>query len=51
MPGEAGYEEPAVAKTLFTTKDDTIPESYDIREAHKECAPIVGHVRDQSNCG
>lgn len=28
-----------------------LPESFDARENWKECAEVIGHVRDQSNCG
>lgn len=49
MPGEAGYYEAPVLKASL--KAETIPENFDLRTAHPECAPITGHVRDQSNCG
>lgn len=28
-----------------------VPESFDVRTAWPQCAPITGHVRDQSSCG
>merc|ERR1711871_853778 len=31
--------------------DDKIPESFDAREAWPACAAVIGHVRDQSDCG
>jgi cathepsin B len=52
MPGEAGYVEPEVEKTFgLKLKAGDIPESFDLRDAQPQCANIIGHVRDQSNCG
>lgn len=51
MPGEQGYYEPPMQKSLFATPATSIPESFDVREAWPECAGITGRVRDQSNCG
>merc|ERR1711916_261839 len=31
--------------------DDEIPESFDARAAWPACAAVIGHVRDQSDCG
>jgi cathepsin B len=49
LPGEAGYYEPELEKTLFKTT--TIPTSFDGRTAWPQCASVIGRVRDQSNCG
>lgn len=51
MPGEEGYYEPATRKTLFSTSDSAIPESFDVRTNWPECSAITGRVRDQSDCG
>lgn len=51
MPGEEGYYEPPMQKTLFGVSVDVIPDSFDVRTAWPECAAITGRVRDQSNCG
>jgi len=51
MPGEPNYQEPEVQKKTFNLKATDIPESFDLREAQPQCAGIVGHIRDQSNCG
>lgn len=32
-------------------KKVTLPENYDSREAHPECAEIIGEIPDQANCG
>lgn len=50
LPGEPGYYEPA-EKSDFLLTAQAIPESFDVREAWPNCAPITGMVRDQSNCG
>ncbi|CAJ0594734.1 unnamed protein product [Cylicocyclus nassatus] len=31
--------------------DDPLPESFDPRDKWTKCAKIIGHIRDQSNCG
>ena len=49
MPHEEDYVQPLQSSKKFDPK--TIPESFDVRKAWPECAAIVGHVRDQSNCG
>ena len=51
LPGEANYVAPAVEKTLFSTLQSDIPESFDGRTNWPQCANIIGHVRDQSSCG
>jgi len=51
MPGEEGYYEPPVHKTLFSTEDSAIPEAFDVRTNWPACAPVTGLVRDQSDCG
>jgi len=37
--------------TLFGAEEADIPATFDAREHWKECAAVIGHVRDQSNCG
>lgn len=49
MPGESGFIPVDLERTTF--KDQTIPDSFDARTAFPQCASIIGHVRDQSNCG
>eukprot|EP01041_Mallomonas_annulata_P003061 gene3061-6001_t len=52
MPGEEGYITPLQPVKLFEQEPLTdIPESFDARTAWPECAGIIGHIRDQSNCG
>mmetsp|Transcript_18294 Transcript_18294/g.30672 ORF Transcript_18294/g.30672 Transcript_18294/m.30672 type:complete len:353 (-) Transcript_18294:441-1499(-) len=51
LRGEEGFMEPELEKTVFTTKDDAIPESFDVRTAWPACSAVTGRVRDQSNCG
>jgi cathepsin B len=51
MPGEPGYQGAEQEKTLFSIKDSDIPTNFDLRTAQSACAPIIGMVRDQSNCG
>jgi cathepsin B len=51
MPGDYGYEEPAVEKKTFKLSATAIPESFDVRTAWPACSAITGLVRDQSNCG
>ena len=49
MPGDKGYIPVELERTNF--KDTPIPDSFDARTAFPQCAAIIGHVRDQSNCG
>jgi hypothetical protein len=51
LPGEDGYSEPVLEKTVFKTADSAIPASFDLREAFPACAAVTGRVRDQSSCG
>jgi len=51
LPGDEGYYEPEVEKTLFKTADADVPASFDGRTAWPQCASVIGRVRDQSNCG
>lgn len=51
MRGEEGFMEPEMVKENFKTETSAIPDSFDLRTAHPECAAITGRVRDQSNCG
>eukprot|EP01038_Epipyxis_sp_PR26KG_P005079 gene5079-7086_t len=51
MPGEEGYTEPEVEKTVFKVSPGDIPSSFDVRTAWPACAAISGRVRDQSSCG
>lgn len=39
------------ASHLGALSDDDLPENFDAREAFPQCAGVIGHVRDQSNCG
>ena len=50
LPNEAGYEAPELERTEFLLMGD-VPENFDVRTAWPQCAPITGHVRDQSSCG
>jgi cathepsin B len=49
LSGEEGYTAPETMREVFPGGD--IPEAFDSREAFSSCANIIGHVRDQSNCG
>ena len=49
LPGDKSYIPPAYERTSFATAE--IPDAFDVRTAFPQCAAIVGHVRDQSNCG
>jgi len=51
LPHEEGYIAPTLEKTMWSIKDSDIPDSVDVRDAWANCAAIVGHVRDQSDCG
>lgn len=51
MPGEPGYYEPEEEKRSFKFSASDIPKSFDARTAFSQCANIIGHVRDQSDCG
>jgi len=51
LPHEEGYIAPTLEKTQFSIEDSAIPESFDVRDAWPACATIVGHARDQSDCG
>ncbi|PFH38056.1 cathepsin B [Besnoitia besnoiti] len=42
---------PLPPKTEFKNAADPIPESFDTREAFPACTDVVGHVRDQGDCG
>jgi cathepsin B len=50
LPEDEGYIAPEVFRTKFQ-EFETIPDSFDVRTNWPECAPITGHVRDQSSCG
>ena len=50
LPSHADYVIPSPRHTPFK-EVDSIPQSFDAREAFQECNDIIGHVRDQSNCG
>jgi cathepsin B len=51
MHYEANYIAPELERTEFKYDNKEIPDSFDVRTAWPDCAPITGHVRDQSNCG
>lgn len=51
MPNEEGYVAPIQTQIKFSDINEDIPESFDARTAWPECAGIIGHIRDQSNCG
>jgi len=50
MPHEDGYTAPEVFREKFINYE-AVPEAFDVRTNWPECAPITGHVRDQSSCG
>lgn len=50
LPHEEGYMAPTLEKTAGWTTT-TVPESFDARDNWSNCASIIGHVRDQSDCG
>lgn len=39
------------AQTRSTPVNDDIPTNFDSREAWPSCAGVIGHIRDQSECG
>lgn len=49
LQGEEGYIPAELTRETFPAGD--IPEAFDSRDAFSSCASIIGHVRDQSNCG
>jgi cathepsin B len=51
LPHEEGYIAPSIEKTLWKSQDSEIPESFDARSAWPQCANLIGHARDQSDCG
>lgn len=51
LPEDPTYVPPAEYKTEFKTAVTSLPSDFDLRTAYPQCASIVGHVRDQSNCG
>jgi len=38
-------------KHSFAVSDATLPENFDSRTNWPECADVINHIRDQSNCG
>jgi len=50
LPGEAGYVDAPAKKTIFD-KEKIIPDSFDARKFWPNCAAVIGHIHDQSNCG
>lgn len=51
MPSDEGYIAPDAVKTEFKVRDQDIPDTFDARTAWPQCSNIIGHVRDQSDCG
>jgi len=50
LPGDRDYIAPEHFRTEYLY-DVAAPASFDVRTAWPNCAPITGHVRDQSSCG
>lgn len=50
LPGEEGYVSipPKVFPAHF---EEELPQSFDARVGFPQCTKIIGHIRDQSNCG
>ena len=42
-------ELPQSSPAVYT--DEALPDSFDVREQWPDCAGVVNHIRDQSNCG
>ena len=54
MPGDADYKEAPKdfpSKTEFKTKVEDLPTEFSSMDNWAECADIIGHIRDQSDCG
>lgn len=51
LPDQEGYVPPVQEIKRFQRLSQEIPEKFDAREAWPDCANIIGHVRDQSDCG
>lgn len=51
LKGDIRYREVLDEKTVDAVWEATIPAEFDVRTQWPNCAPISGHVRDQSSCG
>jgi cathepsin B len=54
MPGDPQYKEgskPLTVKTDFKTKAGDLPTDFSSMDNWAECADVIGHIRDQSDCG
>ena len=38
-------------ETIVVDSSEEIPDTFDVREAFPDCAPLTGRIRDQSDCG
>jgi len=50
LPGDKGYVHFNFPEKTFTS-DATLPDSFDSRDNWSSCSDVIGHIRDQSNCG
>ena len=51
MRGNETFKEMDYAKTNDQEWNGVVPDSFDVRTAWPQCAPVSGHIRDQSFCG
>ena len=50
LPGEEGYTH--IPPKVFSERfEEELPQSFDARVGFPQCSKIIGHIRDQSNCG
>lgn len=50
LPSDPGYVDFHTPVKTFRTRE-TVPDSFDARTNWADCADVIGHIRDQSNCG
>lgn len=50
LPHDEGYLSPKEVR-IHSLWDSPLPKFFDARDAFPECGDVIGHVRDQSNCG
>lgn len=51
LPSDVAYLAPSHRRVFDHSKEEPLSDAFDSRFANPECADIIGHVRDQSNCG
>lgn len=51
MPDDMGYVDLGLLEKEVEAKADVLPKNFDSREKWSSCSNVIGHIRDQSNCG